>query len=419
MTETDATAPATSEPVAVGGLESAAPPRRDNAVRFPGFDGLRAIAAATVVITHTSFISGTNVRSHTFGPYLARLDSGVSIFFLISGFLLYRPFAAAHLQGRAPMRTGSFLQRRFLRIFPAYWLALSASIFVFHKVTLHSPGEYLIIYGLLQIYFPAHVRGGITQAWSLCTEISFYLFLPVYARIVRRGADHRDVGRRYRRELAGVAALFVAGYAFRVVFVTTHLFNRELAADWLPAYFDMFALGMLLAVLSAWAAERRTAGEGAFSRPGAGTVSWALAFVCLWLASHHVGLPLLIRELTLRESLERQLLYEGMAFFLLLPAVFGPQDRGLIRRFLKSRPMWAIGLISYGIYLWHELWIDRYYLCQPWLAAHADCEGVKPFAPPGHFWDLTIVVVVLSVAASVFSYWVVEKPSLKLKTSRR
>ncbi|MGH2929844.1 MAG: acyltransferase family protein, partial [Solirubrobacteraceae bacterium] len=68
-------------------------------VRFPCFDGLRALAALSVIGVHTTFVSGFTGRSGI-GRYTSRLEIGVSVFFVISGFLLYRPFVAAHFEGR-------------------------------------------------------------------------------------------------------------------------------------------------------------------------------------------------------------------------------------------------------------------------------------------------------------------------------
>ena len=90
---------------------------------FPGFDGLRAIAAGAVLLHHAGFQTGYG-PNRRFGELLAHGDAGVSIFFLISGFLLYRPFAAAHLAGRKPTSADRFWWRRVLRIFPGYWLAV-------------------------------------------------------------------------------------------------------------------------------------------------------------------------------------------------------------------------------------------------------------------------------------------------------
>jgi peptidoglycan/LPS O-acetylase OafA/YrhL len=106
------------KPAAIAPGPEVAAPRRPP--RFPAFDGLRAIAAITVVVVHVSFVSGLTPRNpHAVGMYTARLEIGVSVFFLISGFLLYRPFVVAHL-ARAPRpRTGAFWLRRLLRIVPA------------------------------------------------------------------------------------------------------------------------------------------------------------------------------------------------------------------------------------------------------------------------------------------------------------
>ena len=60
-----------------------------------------------------------------YGPFTTRLNLGVTIFFLISGFLIYRPFVNSRMNGAPATPLARFLERRFLRIFPAYWLALT------------------------------------------------------------------------------------------------------------------------------------------------------------------------------------------------------------------------------------------------------------------------------------------------------
>src|ERR1700748_2465920 len=81
--------------------EALAPPPGNP--RFPLLDPLRAVAALSIVATHTAGLSGFNSK-HAPGAWTARLDCGVAIFFVLSGFLLYRPFAAARLGGRPRAR---------------------------------------------------------------------------------------------------------------------------------------------------------------------------------------------------------------------------------------------------------------------------------------------------------------------------
>src|SRR5918911_1023029 len=100
---------------------TASPRERARGLTFPAFDGLRALAAGAVALTHSAFISGFNIRNNAWGPYFARLDIGVAVFFVISGFLLYRPFVLARFAVSDSPATLPYFQRRFLRIFPAFW----------------------------------------------------------------------------------------------------------------------------------------------------------------------------------------------------------------------------------------------------------------------------------------------------------
>ena len=87
--------------------------------------------------------------------------------------------------GRA-RRCARYFRRRALRILPAYWVALTVIVYVLHQQHIRSFKEFVLLYGLLQIYSEPYHFHGIQQAWSLGTEVSFYLFLPLYAFGVRR-----------------------------------------------------------------------------------------------------------------------------------------------------------------------------------------------------------------------------------------
>jgi peptidoglycan/LPS O-acetylase OafA/YrhL len=400
--------------------------RRESLPRhFDGFDGLRALAAMSVLILHVSWASGFTLRSW-FGLYTARLDIGVAVFFLISGFLLYRPFAVSHFSGTSatPMRT--FWVRRALRIFPAYWLALTILTFGFHLVSI-GPGLAGVVshYGLLQIYWPTESFNGIGQAWSLATEISFYLFLPFYALAL--GRRRRTAVRQVRFELIGIAVLLAVSNGFRwwvlnipwVVLRHGELVGvcapncatdptlSSLMVTWLPAYLDLFGLGMLLAVVSAW-----------YGRAGADEPSWLrsrMMPICAWgfaLATYVViaHLPITRSPLyfaTPAVNLLRQALYGVFALLLLLPAVFEQTQQSLVRTFLRSRPMVGLGLISYGIYLWHLNLADA---LVSWL-------GFKAQAAPLPL--LAATTIGLTVAVASLSYVIIERPALRLKPRGR
>lgn len=392
------------------GQEAPAPARPP---RFPAFDGLRAIAAGTVVGVHVGFVSGLTLRHPGIGIYTSRLEIGVAVFFLISGFLLYRPFVVAHLAAERRPALGSFWMRRLLRIVPAYWVALFLTTTVMHaNPNGMGPGgwhAYVAHYLFAQIYFPSQALGGITQAWTLCVEMSFYLMLPLYAMLVARKEWRRTPAQRLRREILFLIGLVTISLAWRFwVLANQHGHSAVFSAMtvWLPAELDLFALGMLLAALSAWA-HLRDAEPRWMSKAWFPWASWTLAGVAFYGVSH-LGLPLLVVYTKSDVDITRQTLYGLFAFFLLLPAIFGPQHRGLIRRFLRSWPMASLGVISYALYLWHQTLLDdlvRYY--PSWF-------GMKVFFNVA-FWGMFGEVFGATIVVATISYFVVEKPALRAK----
>ena len=397
----------------------ASQPASKGHVHFPAFDGLRAIAALAVLLHHAGFQTGYGPNRYL-GELLAHGDAGVSIFFLISGFLLYRPFANAHLSGRKPTAADRFFWRRFLRIFPAYWVALIGIFVLFGFVagTLNGFHDSLTYFGLEQIYDPRRFFGGVNQAWSLSTEISFYVFIPLYAWGLRRVAA-RLASRwsKLRIEVIGLVLLYATSIVWRVAWYLYDpywqraklgpLFPAPHAAlatqYWLPAYLDLFAMGMGLALVSVWVVQRGAVPRllAAIGRhPG---WCWAAAGICYWLVCFVVGLPRDLTTLSGKQAMVRQLLYGLTALFLLLPAVFGPQDRSLVRKFLTCVPMAFLGLVSYGIYLWHEAWIGQVF---SWF-------GYTLFDAP--IIPVVLIGFVLTVLTATASYYLVERPLLRLK----
>jgi peptidoglycan/LPS O-acetylase OafA/YrhL len=102
--------------------------------------------------------------------------------------------------------------------------------------------------------------------------------------------------------------------------------------------------------------------------------------------------------------MERQWLYALVALGLLLPAVVGDPTRGLTRRLLAWPVLAWLGLVSYGIYLWHTTMLD---LLGDW--GFAEVHVIHPYL------DWAVAGVALSVAVAAASYYLVERPALSLK----
>jgi peptidoglycan/LPS O-acetylase OafA/YrhL len=363
---------------------------------------MRAIAVLCVLLTHTSFLAGSNGREW-FGDFTARLDLGVTIFFLISGFLIYRPFVSSRLNGAPATPLVVFFQRRFLRIFPAYWLALTVLAIAPGLPDVHT-GHWWIYYGLFQAYDPTWFDKGIGTAWSLSTEVAFYLLLPLYAWAAAR------LTRAVKFELALLALLAIASVVARALvahaeqhaaFGTASTFPITLGGSFL-----WFAVGMAVAVISAWLQGRDAPPPRAVTfierRPW---VPWLVALGFFVLVSKGIGITGNgFEHLSVAQNLGEHELYALVALCLLLPAVFGDAGGGWPRRVLANRWLATLGLISYGVFLWHLT-----------LAIKLSGEGAGGWLPIGRFLSLTLIVAAVSIPVAAASYLLLERPLLRLK----
>jgi peptidoglycan/LPS O-acetylase OafA/YrhL len=364
-----------------------------------------------VVFHHVGFATGRNFRDGLVPHVLARMDSGVAIFFLISGFLLYRPFVVARLADRPPAAPRPYFRRRFLRIFPAYWAALiGISLFFGFFVNQGIVGVkgWLIHLLLLQIYDPVRFFHGISQSWTLAVEVSFYVFLPIYAWAMRRIGSAGTVRAKVRLELAGLVVLLAISIGFKAfVFWGPSSYVSKLGEYWLPANLDLFSMGMVLAVASAWIATRPETPALAARVGRIGGWWWLISVVAFWVVSTQLGLT---GDINIRivgmTAFAKQYLYGAMAFFLLLPAVFGADRGGITRTFLRFAPVAWLGLISYGIYLWHQAWI---------LKALRWTDSIVPGAlPHGPFWEVFAIVMACTIPTAALSYFLLEQPLTRL-----
>ncbi|MEZ5137778.1 MAG: acyltransferase [Acidimicrobiales bacterium] len=378
---------------------------------FPGFEVLRAIAAAMVVVHHADNLAG-GARSGLAHELAAVGDSGVAVFFVLSGFLIYRPFAAAHLAGRRAQRAVAFWWRRLLRIVPAYWVVLTT---FWALGSFRLGGDWWRYYLFLQSYSRETALGGVVQAWSLCTEMSFYLLVPAFAGLLARlgGSGLRA---RVGVQLGAIAVLFASAFVAREAIERVAPSYRGLSFQWLPMNLDLFASGMALAVVSAWAAhdDRLRSRLDALAR---WAEPWWLAAFALFAwyavavgpaASFEVGYVGWFWQ-------RRQLVLAVMTLLLLVPAVFGPSERRGLRAVWSIRPLAWVGTVSYGLYLWHFDWMKR-------AIPHVDPFGATSWA--GWFRSPELVASVPLLLAVGFgvglvfaaaSWYLLEQPLQRFK----
>ena len=109
--------------------------------------------------------------------------TGVCVFFLISGFLLYRPFVAGWWKGGRD-RIRDVRRRRLLRIVPAYWVALALVALYYGQGVTSGNWWQFALFG--QVYRSDTFSNGIGPAWTLCVEMTFYAVLPLLAFVASR-----------------------------------------------------------------------------------------------------------------------------------------------------------------------------------------------------------------------------------------
>lgn len=376
-------------------------------IRFPALDGCRALAAVGVVVTHLGLITGFISRHEPIGRFMARMDVGVSIFFVLSGFLLYRPIVAARFAGKPPRDIGSYARRRLLRIFPAYWVALTIVAFVLRAPGFDEPNSLVAHYFLLHVYDSTQLVGGpIQQSWSLATELAFYAFVPCWAWLMSRRS--RSDESQLKVEVGSLLALVLASTLANVLLVALGVSGSTFAmlGTWLPFRVGDFVPGMLLAVLSVWVSHRSIRLPGWLVGLPATLACWGFAAVAFWVVSTRLNLPM-FPTFTPKQAFAVRVIYVVVAALVVLPAVVGRQNGGLVQAVLANRLAVWLGLVSYGIYIWHEAWLDIYlrWFNEQVLAASIVRMGVFAIA--------------MTMICASLSWYLVEKPVMEWGLKRR
>lgn len=359
--------------------------------RFPALDGVRGLAALCVLMYHVGITTGYNLDGWL-GPLTARLNLGVSLFFALSGFLLYRPFVIARSTSTASTSSWRYYRRRAIRVFPAYWVALAAialipGIIEQNDALAPLDSGQVWRYALLTSVYTANTAPlGLSQAWTLCVELTFYLLLPLWALVAARAP-------RIAWELGGLLLLACASIGVRIL---TYSAGDAYISLTIAGTFAWFAVGMALARVSV-AVEQKPAWIPRVE------VWWSLA-AGVYAVGVWGGLPRLADgQPSTGQWLAEYLLNMLITFLILAPICLG-RPLGSIDGWLAWRPLRYLGRVSYGIYLWHLVvlaYIHAHRFDSPWFNG-----------PFGLSVALTFLGAVVFATAS---WYLVERPSVRLE----
>ena len=374
-----------------------------------------------VLVFHCSELTGT-VGFGAVGRALEIAGSlGPIIFFVISGFLLYRPYVAASVGGRPVPSVRRYARRRALRILPAYWAVLTL-LAIYPGITGVFSSDWWRFYGYLQIYSGRTQGQGLAVAWTLCVEVTFYILLPVWAFVVRR-APIAGRSRMFASELSMLALVALVGLAVQLL-VARKLISYQIGLS-IAGQAQWLAIGMTFAVVSAHDATSGRALAGIRYLADRPSICWllaALAYAGLCALVPTGGLFGMILEVRTPQSyhvtLARLLLSAVFVALLVLPAAFGDHHHGVPRAVLKSAPLAGLGLISYSFYLWHLPVAEL----MSWVSlpnAFSDPGwGLLGHVHVARTFVLFVATLIVTGAVATLSYRFIELPFLRRKELR-
>jgi peptidoglycan/LPS O-acetylase OafA/YrhL len=397
--------------------------------QIPALDGVRAVACLAVLSWHLDQVTPA---LHGINNYLAALvyfgESGVVLFFLLSGFLLFLPYAKALLFDSPWPSAYRFYTRRIFRILPGYFVALFLVVLFFHPEYLH------------RSFFLSALNFRVTKIvdptfWTLAVEMLFYLLLPMLAwifRLVCRGTVRRRMLTLTLCLLVMAAWGMVSKYWGLYIAQTSQLdflIPHALSAGLLPIiqgdagnFAEVFALGMFLCIVYIFTRDASTGKRWGVKIARLVPLMWIGGLVVLAFMSlchlYFTRTFVRIESPNLFPFLDPFAdpivyywhLYQGIVYAvgygLCMAAVL--YGSGYIKRMFEWSVVRNLGAISFSLYLWHL----------PLLFLFADAVAPKilqyGLRHRGEYVALWFWAIAIILPVSVFLYRYVEKPGIRV-----
>lgn len=378
---------------------------REDASHAHALTGIRGWAALWVFLYHAWGFAGASpitLRAGDveldFTPLISLGGAGVSIFFVLSGFLLGIPFAEWQAGLRRKPETGRYFARRVARVFPAYY----AQLIVLMILATLAPGHPgiqdwpTLFRHLLMLFMPPPLGTMPINLvwWTLPIEFSFYLALPLLAFLLRPE-------RWWWLLLGSLGVMWLWRHGVAVRMSDIPVPKRVYAAYQLPGAFDMFGIGMLTALLHVH--RQRLPGwlfphdrQNRLALLGLALVFASIYFLYaertrywsdypifyLWTPCLSFGISAVILATAVRSSLTERLFGNGFMVF--------------------------AGVISYSLYLWSHQVLD-------WVKSTHFILSVEAYRLP---W-LVLAALPISVLVASISFMLVERPFMRLRAPMR
>jgi peptidoglycan/LPS O-acetylase OafA/YrhL len=338
---------------------------------IPSLDGMRALSIALVILSHCWSSMPPAVRNVPIIPaILSDGHLGVAVFFVISGYLITQ-LLLRELDGSGTISLKRFYFRRAMRIFPAFYafIAVMAILWAEGIIPEHWP-SFLAAATYTRAYYRDAQGYFIAHTWSLSIEEQFYLVWPLLLLRLRRNRA---------TSLALASIVLMPLVRFAMYWITPSLRGHE--GYMIQGWIDALMIGCVLALLK---------GNPSWER-------WHRRYLDAWTAAAiaFVVTPYIYSRLEGRIAGA----YGLIVFYSLQPLCIGAvllyvveNSRSLAGRILNNPLLRHIGIVSYSLYLWQQLFT----------------------APQMHLfpWGLLYLFIVAEG-----SYWLIEQPALRLRST--
>ena len=372
--------------------------------RLAGLDGLRGLAALAVFGVHYNQIVEVDVQLGPFDLYRLFVNGeyGVALFFILSGLLLSQPFWKAILYGADWPNSRTYVIRRLARILPAYYLALTVLILLSGYWRYGQAWtDILLHYSFLFNYAEFSIFSINAPFWTLAVEVQFYVLLPFLFLLLRRLSA--------RNIVIVLVLLSLVAYGLNYWLVSSFdkviLWPGSMTLTWirpygavvthsllahLPHFFIGVIFGAVLLHLKTARPESAVTGDWRFE--AVFWVSFGLVFV------------LLATELGDRIQVPYGRYGLPLVPLLLGAMILSTPFTTAARRLLDNGPVRVLGVLSYGVYIFHLpalRFVDR-------TMAEQGLDAAE------HWVYLGVISLALTLLAATMSYYLVERPALKL-----
>lgn len=308
-----------------------------------------------------------------------QLRLGLFLFFVLSGFLLYRGFIR-HLRQDTRPDLGRYLKRRAARILPAYYFAVLGSFALFSLTAAKAhlpPAEHLPLFAVFAQNYSAETFKTLdSPTWTLCIEAAFYLVLPVLAVALMR------VRAGWRFQAAVIAGMVAVGVAWATV--ASMLGAGVVWTNMLPVWLPYFAFGMAVALWIEYAQPRQIAPRRTAALVVLGVSLVIANGLLLGLAGEGSPAGVIVADLP-----------AGIGFALITALAL--MGSGGAVAWTRLRWLIGVGIVSYGFYLWHMPLLILVY------AVH----------PAGGILSTIVVGLPLALLLGLLSWRLVERPAIR------